>query len=219
MENLEFYERARVVPEEAKKEIKAGRLKGFTDINPMWRIKKLTELFGPCGIGWYASIDKQWVEQVGNEICAFINISLYVRCGEEWSKPIAGTGGSKLAAQEKSGVYISDECYKMAYTDALSVACKSLGIGADVYFAKDQTKYSAGPPAPEKISEEQLKQIFVEMDRTGTTDGQVRYAFKLKNLSDMDTEQFSKCMEMFRNTPDRITPEQVEQAAEESQFK
>jgi hypothetical protein len=31
----------RVVPNEAKKEIKGGRLSGFTDINPMWRIKTL----------------------------------------------------------------------------------------------------------------------------------------------------------------------------------
>jgi uncharacterized protein with PIN domain len=29
----------------------------------------------------------------------------------------------------------------MAYTDAISVACKLLGFGADVYWAKDNTKY------------------------------------------------------------------------------
>lgn len=53
MDNLELYNRVRSVPEEAKKAITAGRTKGFTDINPMWRIKKLTEEFGVCGIGWY----------------------------------------------------------------------------------------------------------------------------------------------------------------------
>ena len=46
MENLELYEKVRSVPENAQKEIKGGRLKGMTDINPMWRIKKLTEEFG-----------------------------------------------------------------------------------------------------------------------------------------------------------------------------
>ena len=51
MEDLELYEKFRVVPNEAKKTITAGRLKGKTDINPMWRIKALTEAFGPCGIG------------------------------------------------------------------------------------------------------------------------------------------------------------------------
>ena len=53
MDNMEIYNKARVVPNEAKKEITAGRLKGFTDINPMWRIKKLTEVFGPAGFGWW----------------------------------------------------------------------------------------------------------------------------------------------------------------------
>ena len=51
MGNLEIYEKVRAVPQEAKKTITAGRMKGFTDINPMWRIKVLTEQFGVCGVG------------------------------------------------------------------------------------------------------------------------------------------------------------------------
>ena len=39
--------------------------------------------------------------------------------------------------------FVSDEGYKMALTDAISVACKALGIGADVWFANDRTKYDA----------------------------------------------------------------------------
>ena len=53
MENLRIYEQCRSVPETAKKEINGGRLNGKTDIIPMWRIKILTEQFGPIGIGWY----------------------------------------------------------------------------------------------------------------------------------------------------------------------
>ena len=60
MENLDIYNDLRVVPEEAKKKIEGGKLKGKTDINPMWRIKALTERFGPCGIGWkYEIKDKK----------------------------------------------------------------------------------------------------------------------------------------------------------------
>ena len=55
---------------------------------------------------------------------------------------IYGIGGNTLVAAEKSGLRIDDEAYKKAYTDAISVACKALGIGADVYFEKDVTKYS-----------------------------------------------------------------------------
>ena len=53
MENLWIYEQCRCVPDTAKSEIRGGRLNGKTDINPMWRIKMLTELFGPIGVGWY----------------------------------------------------------------------------------------------------------------------------------------------------------------------
>ena len=143
MDNLHLYNLGRNVPQEACKEIEAGRLNGMTDINPMWRIKKLTELFGPVGFGWYYVINKQWTEEGSDGvICTFCNISLYVKNNDEWSKPIEGTGGSTFVAKETKGLYTSDECYKMALTDAISVSCKALGIGADIYYAKDRTKYT-----------------------------------------------------------------------------
>lgn len=67
---------------------------------------------------------------------------------DEWSEAIQGVGGSSFVTNEKNGLYTSDECYKMALTDAISVACKSLGIGADVYWNKDSTKYNNIQPQP-----------------------------------------------------------------------
>ena len=46
-----------------------------------------------------------------------------------------------FVANETKGLYTSDEAYKMALTDALSVACKALGMGADVYW-HGGTKYT-----------------------------------------------------------------------------
>lgn len=142
MGNMTLYEKFRVVPEEAKKKITGGRLNGKTDINPMWRIKMLTEEFGPAGIGWYAPITEKWTEIGANgEITANIRINLFVKADGEWSKPIEGIGGSLLIAKESSGLKTDDDAFKKAYTDAISVACKALGIGADVYYEKDPTKY------------------------------------------------------------------------------
>lgn len=139
--NLSVYEKVREVPVEAQKPIQAGRLKGKTDINPMWRIKILTEQFGPCGIGWKYVITRQWLEKGGgNEVAAFVNIDLFIKIDGEWSEPIPGNGGSSFITNEKNGLYTSDECYKMALTDALSVACKALGVGADIYWKDDATK-------------------------------------------------------------------------------
>jgi hypothetical protein len=140
---MKVYEKVRNVPKEALKAINGGRLKGMSDINPMWRIKMLTEVFGICGIGWKTEIVEKRLEKgAGNEIVCFVDINLYVKVEGEWSAPIPGMGGSSFVTQEKNGPYTSDECFKMAYTDAISVACKSLGFAADVYFANDRTKYS-----------------------------------------------------------------------------
>ena len=151
MSNLDLWEKVRAVPDTAKKEIGAGRLKGMTDINPVWRLKTLTETFGPCGIGWKYDIVKQWLEPAGNgEIAAFTNIMLYTKENGAWGDPIPGTGGSMFVASERTGLHVSDECYKMALTDAISVACKPLGVGADVYWDKDPTKYTKPAEAPDK---------------------------------------------------------------------
>ena len=150
--NMRIYEAARSCPAEALKPIAAGRLKGKSDINPMWRIKKLTEIYGPCGTGWSYEIKKQWLEPGANgEIAAYCNIMLYVNNGDEWSMGIPGTGGSMFVTSEKNGLYTDDECYKKALTDAISVACKALGFAADVYWNADRTKYDlAREPMQEK---------------------------------------------------------------------
>lgn len=140
-ENLKIYNELRGVPKEAQKKITGGRLSGMTDIKPMWRIEKLTEVFGMCGFGWKAPIkNKEIIDGANGEKIAIVDIELYVKVNGEWSEPIEGTGGSSFIAKEKSGLYTSDECFKMAYTDAISVACKSLGMGADVYWG--DSKYS-----------------------------------------------------------------------------
>lgn len=152
MENLEIYNKLRECPEGAIKPISAGRLKGMSDINPMWRIKALTEVFGPCGIGWWYTIDKQWLEHGnGSEVAAFCNITLFYTVAGEESHGIPGTGGSGFVKVEKNGPYTSDECFKMALTDAISVAAKALGAAANIYWQQDRTKYEQPTvPVPEK---------------------------------------------------------------------
>lgn len=157
MVNLELYDKVRAVPDEAKKPITGGRLNGKTDINPMWRIKALTEQFGPCGIGWrYVITDKRLEAGSSGEVSAFVDIDLYIKHEGQWSEPIPGTGGSMFVQKERSGLYTNDECFKMALTDAISVSCKALGFGADVYWDKDKTKYGR---SPDTIGTEQRKTL------------------------------------------------------------
>lgn len=185
MENLELYNKVREVPQDAKKTISVGRIKGFTDINPMWRIKCLTEQFGPCGIGWYYKTVEKWTETVGDEICAFVMIELYVLYDGKWSQPISGTGGSRLATKERSGVYVSDECYKMATTDALSVACKNLGIGADVYWKEGKTKYDQTGSASNELSNTDISALRSYMKTNGLDEKKVLEKYRLTSISQL----------------------------------
>lgn len=208
MENMTIYEQAKECQQNALKEIQAGRLKGKSDINPMWRIKKLTELFGACGIGWYYDIDKQWLEVGANgEISAFCNISLFIKVDGEWSKPIVGTGGSAFVARQREGCYTSDECFKMALTDAISVACKALGFAADVYWNADRTKYDTpqsipqniSQPAERTISAATIKSIEGLIEQTKSDMPKLLAFFKISKLEEMTTEQAKKCVAMLKS--------------------
>lgn len=142
--NLRFYTRACEVPTDALKKILAGRLKGMSDVNPMWRMKRMTEIFGPVGFGWKYTIDRFWTEAYGEEVKCFCNVSLYVRDPEtkEWSDAIQGCGGSAIVSLEKNGRYVNDEGYKMALTDALSIAMKPLGIGGNIWYGSKATGHN-----------------------------------------------------------------------------
>ena len=101
MENMKIYEAVRKVPDSAKKNIRGGRLKGMTDINPMWRIKALTEQFGPCGIGWKVEVNRTW-QDVGADgvVTVYVTAALceVQRCMERpysgyWRFLVGGQGG------------------------------------------------------------------------------------------------------------------------------
>lgn len=181
MDNKRIWNRVCRPPEKVLKPIQAGRLKGKSDINPQWRYEAMTEIFGPVGFGWYHTIDEMMVShgEKGEQVATVV-VSLYVKEGDEWSEPIQGIGGSMLVAQEKNGPFTSDEAFKMAETDALSVAMKRLGVAADIYKGDfDGSKYSrpvesgtvlSKPAEPKKVvTAEEQKAIDEEADKLEIT--------------------------------------------------
>lgn len=201
MSNMKIYELVKEVPQDAQREIQAGRLKGMTDINPMWRIEKLTEVFGVCGIGWYTEITNKWIEEgAGGEKCAFVQINLFVKVDGEWSKPIEGIGGSSFIAAQKSGLYTSDECYKMAYTDAISVACKALGFGANIYWKKkNETKYDKVEP---KIIEKAEADVLMNVLRAkGYSDEDINKSlakYNVKTAEELTEKQYGEILQKIK---------------------
>lgn len=176
--NLSIFNKVRKVPDDALKQINAGRLKGMSDVNPVWRILAMTDTFGVCGVGWKYEITKQWTETYSNEIKGFCNINMFIKVDGEWSDAIPGTGGASFVTMERNGAYVSDEVYKMALTDALSVAMKSIGVAADIYFSKGTdlgTKYAINEQAangslPTQSTDPNLELILANIKVAGNTD-------------------------------------------------
>lgn len=168
MENMEIYEKSRVCPPNALRTIAGGKLKGKSDINPVWRIKQLTELFGPCGIGWKLCNTKYWTEPgADGEVSAWCSTELKIKVDGEWSEGIEGIGGSMLVETEKGKLVTNDEAFKMANTDAISVCCKMLGFAANVYWEADRTKYTADsePTNDPKPAEKPVRHICHRCDK------------------------------------------------------
>lgn len=199
MDNLELYNKYADPPKSALRSFDNGRFKG-TDINPMWRIRALTEEFGPCGIGWYTEVVRQWREDCPDGTCTvYCHIHLYIKVNGEWSMPIVGIGGNTLARKAKSGLFVTDEAYKMAYTDALGIACKALGIGASIWWQCDQTKYTAYDIEPESEvepdPEPEVKTKCEECRETVTdyTD-QFGKVTKAAEIASKSVEMYGKCL-------------------------
>lgn len=150
--NMEIWNRVRSVPSSAVTEITGGPLKGKSNINGTWRLEELTRQFGVCGLGWTLSQKNRWTEKTANgDTAVFVEVELRVRVNGQLSEPIFGTGGNTLIRTSTEWVNgqmvtiqrIDDEAYKKAFTDAISVACKSLGFAADIYYSQDETKYGS----------------------------------------------------------------------------
>lgn len=191
------YNAVKTVPQLALKIIDFGKLKGKYDISPQWRWEILTEVYGMCGVGWYFDIvdTEQVLVEATGETMLYVKVNLYIKDGDEWSKPIPGYGGDFLIYKDKNGYHGNDEAFKMAVTDALGTAAKMIGVGADVYRGLQDTKINAAAEKEKKekdfdthnayaivlkvasehgLSEEQVAHQLTEMFGVGVIDNVTR---------------------------------------------
>lgn len=122
---------------------RAGGFKG-TAIKPIWITQRLTEQFGPCGVGWgFERPDFQVIPNEFGDIPVYCTVTAWYMDGGK-QHFIYGVGGDKVVTQRQSGIFTDDEAFKKAFTDALGNAFKFVGVGADVHMGLfDDSKYVA----------------------------------------------------------------------------
>ncbi len=127
-------------PSHTKTFKRAGGFSG-TAIKPMWSYRRMTEEFGPCGVGW--GINQPSFQVVPNpaseEILVYCTVAVW---HGERDRIVFGVGGDKVAGKNKFGAVTDDEAFKKAFTDAVTNALKLIGVGADVHMGMfDDNKY------------------------------------------------------------------------------
>ena len=166
MNNLKIWNEVKRPPNNVLKKIDYGYLKGKSDINPQWRLMAMTQAFGVVGHGWTYRIVRTWSETGSDgQVMAFAEVAVKTKLDGEWGEEFCGTGGSTIVELSKGNLKSNDEGYKMAVTDALSVAFKAVGIAADIYLGCfDGSKYTKDIDTAYIDTDKMLKEATIKLN-------------------------------------------------------
>lgn len=163
--NLVLWAAVESTDEKYAKSFNRSGFKG-TAINPTWIMKRLTEQFGPVGLGWRFVLEHEEYVQ-GHTMDNGDRCIVHVVRGHLEYKPIYGHGGVEHAADwigtgpqfgqttfvgsNKNGPFTDEEAPKKSITDCLSKCAVQLGVSADIHLGLwDDNKYvndASGAPA------------------------------------------------------------------------
>lgn len=106
---------------------------GFTAVDPLYNIKRATEVFGPLGHGWRFRVVAEGVEQVGDGVHWLrIEISTKDPKSGEWGEPFESYGATMLMYGNRP----DEDARKKSLTDAIAKGLSMLGFSSDVYMGK-----------------------------------------------------------------------------------
>lgn len=198
MTNLRIWDAlGKTDPKQTKGFKRSGGFSG-TAVKPMWSNLRMTEMFGPCGIGWGMEKPTFETHEAGEEFLVFCTVGLwYLEADGSKSAPVYGVGGDRYLLKQSSGPRASDEAFKMAYTDALGNAMKFIGVAADVHMGLfDDSKYVESMKAefapkkeaqPEEAfaDEKQMEKFWKRCEEYKLTKEQIKAALANSGVKDV----------------------------------
>ena len=141
-DNLELWKRAFTTDPRAVKQITGKQYQGNSP-KPYWIVERLTEEFGPCGIGWGFSILSERMERlIEPEILHVAVVRFWYMLGDKRGE-LEQVGQTKACYAKKDGTLMIDEdAPKKSVTDALVKCASYLGFAGDIFSGLwDDSKY------------------------------------------------------------------------------
>jgi hypothetical protein len=144
MDNMQLWNSVAKTDPRQVKEITGKQYKGNSP-KPYYIVRRLTETFGPCGIGWGSTILSERMEPLGKSVLHIAVVRFwYVLDGKRGEVEQIG---QTLACYEKadgSKTIVDEDAPKKSVTDALVKCASYLGFGGDIFAGRwDDSKYVA----------------------------------------------------------------------------
>lgn len=172
-----------------------------TAINATYVARRLTELFGPAGIGWGIEVLEENMLQGGPVVVDGKNLGAttiihclrcklwYMQDGKRGE--IVQFGQTAFVSGDKRGVVTDEEAPKKSLTDAMTKCASLLGIGADIHlglfddnkYVNDVTQRFADEPKGQTNGNSRNHQPFGR-EATPEQAKQIAYAHTLKTITD-----------------------------------
>lgn len=185
-------------PNQTKGFKRSGGFSG-TAVKPIWIQRRLTEQFGPAGLGWGVNEPKfEVVHASEGEVLVYCTVSAWH--GDK-ANVLWGVGGDKVVGKNKYGLVPDDEAFKKAFTDAVGNAFKSLGVAADIHMGLfDDDKYVSAarqefaeqdaPEPPVLITEDQRTTLMNMLDSLNVPVADFLKVGGVKDLREVPADKF-----------------------------
>ena len=153
MTHLALWTAVERTPPEHVKAI-TGKSYSGTSPKPHYLVKKATETFGPCGIGWGFEIVNERVEEgAGGERMHIARVKVWYMWDGKRGE-VEHIGGTPFCGTRKDGKFFTDEdAPKKSVTDALVKALSLIGFAGDIFMGRyDDSKYVSELRAEERAA-------------------------------------------------------------------
>ena len=143
-DNKALWQRVCVTDPKAVKPITGKQYSGNSP-KPYWIVERLTDEFGPCGIGWGFTILNERFERFSDTDTLHVAVvRLWYMLGDKRGE-FEQIGQTKATYTTSKGAFLLDEdAPKKSVTDALVKCASYLGFAGDIFSGRwDDSKYVA----------------------------------------------------------------------------
>jgi hypothetical protein len=150
-DNLRIWSNLSTTDKAYAKSFDRGGFKG-TAVNPCYVTKKLTEEFGPCGVGWLLVLEEERYVDGHTLKSGDLSVVHVIRGHLKYCDPKTGEwcetgpqfGQTTFVGENKYGTFTDEEAPKKSISDCLGKCAVLLGCSADIFLGLwDDNKYTA----------------------------------------------------------------------------